>query len=43
MIERLILVHDLFHIIPAIIPRLRFGMIWRSRDDIRVDIEKVMY
>ena len=41
MINRLI--HDLFHISPGIIPRLRLGLIWRSRDDTRADMEKVMY
>ena len=41
MIKRLI--HDLFHIIQAIIPRLRLGLIWGSQDDTRADMEKVMY
>ena len=41
MIKRLI--HDIFHIIPAIIPRLRLGLIWGSRDDTLADMEKGMY
>ena len=41
MIKRLI--HDILHIIPTIIPRLRLGLIWGSRDDTQADMEKDMY
>jgi len=41
MIKKLI--HDFFHIIPAISPQLCLGLMWGSWDDTRADMEKVMY
>jgi hypothetical protein len=40
MIKRLI--HDIFHFIPPIFPRLILGLIWGPWDDSGDDVEKGM-